>query len=148
MKPSTKSELAINGMIELAKTRPAKPIALAHLAKKQAISLSYLEQVFAGLRRGGLVLSARGPGGGYVLARPADKISAGQIISAVDSAHLAVPSEAQHESEAENASGHKFWNYMSGRVIDLYGQITLHDIVEGNMGPVETHEDTVPQAAE
>jgi len=84
VKPTTKAKLALNGLFELARMRPAKPLALSQLAEKQAISLSYLEQVFTSLRRNGLVLSVRGSGGGYLLAKPAGKIMTGDIISAVN----------------------------------------------------------------
>ena len=62
----------------------ARPVSLAEIAKRQEISLSYLEQLFAKLRRGGLVKSVRGPGGGYRLSRPSAEVRIADIIMAVD----------------------------------------------------------------
>ena len=69
MKLSTKGRYAVMAMVDLAYHSSGKPVALADIADRQEISLSYLEQLFAKLRRGGLVNSVRGPGGGYLLAR-------------------------------------------------------------------------------
>ena len=74
MRLSTKGRYAVMAMADLARreTEPCRAVALADIADRQQISLSYLEQLFARLRRRGLVTSARGPGGGYRLARPAE----------------------------------------------------------------------------
>ena len=73
MKLSTKGRYAVMAMVDLARHSAGKPVALNDIAVRQEISLSYLEQLFAKLRRGGLVISARGPGGGYRLAVGADE---------------------------------------------------------------------------
>ena len=69
MKLSTKGRYAVMAMVDIAAHTEGKPIALADVAERQEISLSYLEQLFGKLRRGGLVKSVRGPGGGYLLAQ-------------------------------------------------------------------------------
>ena len=69
MKLSTKGRYAVMAMVDLARHSSGRPVSLAEIAERQEISLSYLEQLFAKLRRGGLVNSVRGPGGGYLLAR-------------------------------------------------------------------------------
>ncbi|MFL2771600.1 MAG: Rrf2 family transcriptional regulator [Rhodospirillaceae bacterium] len=151
MKPTTKSELALNGMVELAKLRHPKPLALAQLAKKQTISLSYLEQIFAALRRSGLVLSVRGPGGGYLLARSSETITAGEIVSAVDSPKTRKArniSELEGNYSAIERNVDAFWSLMKGRTIELYHQISLQDIVDGNLLVEENIQDLSPQAAE
>lgn len=151
VKPTTKAELALNGMVELAKIKPAKPMALSQLAEKQAISLSYLEQVFAALRRSGLVLSVRGPGGGYLLSRPAGTISAGDIISAVDMAEDSdAPSEATSEAEASNNDTGvlQFWTLMKQRTVDIYHQVSLQDVVDGSLEQHSSSEKMAAQAAE
>jgi Rrf2 family iron-sulfur cluster assembly transcriptional regulator len=80
MKISSKSRYATIAMLDIA-TRAAKgPVTLADISKNQDISISYLEQIFAKLRRTGLVTAARGPGGGYKLSRPAEAITLAQII--------------------------------------------------------------------
>ncbi|MEK9899972.1 MAG: Rrf2 family transcriptional regulator, partial [Rhodospirillaceae bacterium] len=68
MKLSTKGRYGVMAMVDLAQFAEPGPVALAEVAERQEISLSYLEQLFAKLRRAGLVTSVRGPGGGYRLA--------------------------------------------------------------------------------
>lgn len=88
MRMSTKSRFAVDAMIDLALRESNGPVALAAIAGRQRISLSYLEQLFARLRRQGLVESTRGPGGGYTLGARAEQISVGDIVNAVED-HLA-----------------------------------------------------------
>ena len=86
MRLSTKGRYAVMAMADLAGNEGGtRPISLAEIAKRQEISLSYLEQLFAKLRRrAGLVRSVRGPGGGYRLSRPAAELRIADIILAVD----------------------------------------------------------------
>lgn len=79
---STKGRYAVMAMVDLATQITEKPVALAMIAERQEIPLAYLEQIFAKLKRAGIVASNRGPGGGYRLARKADDISIMQIIAA------------------------------------------------------------------
>lgn len=79
---STKGRYAVMATVDLATQTSDKPIALAMIAERQEIPLPYLEQIFAKLKRAGIVESARGPGGGYKLARPAMQTSIAQIIAA------------------------------------------------------------------
>ena len=146
MKPSTKAELAINGMIELARCIPAKPLSLAVIAERQGISLSYLEQVFGALRRQGLVVSVRGPGGGYLLAKPTESISAGDIIVAVDGAHE--PKVEPQTGFGLIAATNGFWAAMNDRILDLYDTVSLKSIIDGDFIPTPTLVETQPQAAE
>jgi len=151
VKPTTKAELALNGMVELAKLRQPKPLPLAQLAKKQNISLSYLEQIFASLRRRDLVLSIRGPGGGYILARSSKTITAGEIISAVDdqkTRNARVGGELGGDYSIIEQNVDKFWNLMKEQTIDLYHQVSLQDVADGNVVMAENIQDLSPQAAE
>ena len=84
MRMSTKGRYAVNAMIDLALRQSAGPVALAAIGARQGVSLSYLEQLFARLRQQGMVVSTRGPGGGYTLGRPADQISVAEIVCTVD----------------------------------------------------------------
>ena len=84
MRMSTKSRFAVQAMIDLALRERSGPVALAHIASRQGVSLSYLEQLFSRLRRAGLVESTRGPGGGYTMGRGIGEISAADIVSAVE----------------------------------------------------------------
>jgi Rrf2 family transcriptional regulator, iron-sulfur cluster assembly transcription factor len=81
---STKGRYAVMAMVDLAQHGDGAPVALAEIAERQEISLSYLEQLFAMLRKGGLVKSVRGPGGGYLLGRQRGDIRIADVILAVD----------------------------------------------------------------
>src|ERR1700741_2254327 len=83
MKDSSKARYAVAALVDLACQPAHQPTTLAAIAKRQEISVSYLEQLFARLRAGGLIKSVRGPGGGYVLARPAAEITIADIYAAV-----------------------------------------------------------------
>src|SRR5471032_814063 len=84
MRLSTKGRYAVMAMVDLAQHGEGGPVSLAEIAERQEISLSYLEQLFAKLRKGGLVRSVRGPGGGYRLSRASGEIRIADIIVAVD----------------------------------------------------------------
>ncbi|MCA0242563.1 MAG: Rrf2 family transcriptional regulator [Proteobacteria bacterium] len=84
MRMSTKSRFAVQALIDLALRERSGPVALALIAGRQGVSLSYLEQLFSRLRRAGLVDSTRGPGGGYTLGRRAPEISVADIVAAVE----------------------------------------------------------------
>lgn len=84
MRLTTKGRYAVTAMLDLALHEDRSPISLADISKRQEISLSYLEQLFSKLRQSGLVLSVRGPGGGYRLSREADQIFVAEIIDAVN----------------------------------------------------------------
>lgn len=90
MRISTKGRFAVNAMVDLALRESAGPVALATIGERQGISLSYLEQLFGGLRAAGLVQSSRGPGGGYRLGRSPEDISVADIVLAVDERELPV----------------------------------------------------------
>ena len=84
MKLTTKGRYAVTAMLDLAIHQSRRPVTLQDIATNQEISLSYLEQLFARLRRANLVKGTRGPGGGYRLAKEMDQISVAAIITAVD----------------------------------------------------------------
>ena len=84
MKLTAKGRYAVTAMLDLAVHEDKGPISLADISERQGISLSYLEQLFAKLRRQNLVQSVRGPGGGYRLSRSADEIYVAQIVDSVD----------------------------------------------------------------
>ena len=117
MKLSTKGRYAVMAMVDLAKYSRGQPVALADIAIRQEISLSYLEQLFAKLRRAGVVRSVRGPGGGYVLAFPPRDTRISDIIIAVDRSPATL--EALRGFEARVARGG------SGRLIIQRGPYQL-----------------------
>lgn len=147
MKPTTKSEMAIRGMLELALGTSSKPVALSKLAERQSVSLSYLEQVFAALRKQRLVLSVRGPGGGYLLARPADQISTGEIIQALDGG-LGQDREVSTAASQIDVKLTEFWQSAHYGLISMLNGISLQDVMEGRLSPELVGDKTTPQAAE
>jgi Rrf2 family transcriptional regulator, iron-sulfur cluster assembly transcription factor len=84
MRLTTKGRFAVTAMVDLATRGGNAPVTLAGISERQRISLSYLEQLFGKLRRHNIVVSVRGPGGGYYLARPGSQITVAEIIKAVD----------------------------------------------------------------
>ena len=134
MKLSTKGRYAVMAMVDRAANSDGKPIALADVAERQEISLSYLEQLFGKLRRGNLVKSVRGPGGGYLLARtPADTRIA-DIILAVDEpikATRCMPgSPAGCKSNKTRCLTHDLWEELGNKIFLYLNAVSLADVVE------------------
>jgi len=130
VKLSTKGRYAVMAMADLGKVEPGKPVALADVAERQEISLSYLEQLFGKLRRAGLVKSVRGPGGGYLLSREADKIRISDVITAVDepiSATRCSNAEGCHSDKARCLT-HDLWQALSYQIHLYLSSITLADV--------------------
>ncbi len=103
MRMSTKGRFAVNALIDLALREPSGPVALATISQRQQISLSYLEQLFSRLRKDGLVESTRGPGGGYTLGRPAERITVAERLNATMLEHMATINLASLVQEQKEA---------------------------------------------
>ena len=119
MKIPTKGRYAVSAMLDLALHDNIGPLTIAEIAEKQNISLSYLEQIFAVLRKSGLVKGMRGPGGGYRLAHPAATITIAQVIHTVDKSSL---------SDNTGAGGYlpyELWLELSKRIYHFLDGITL-----------------------
>lgn len=134
MRLSTKGRYAVMAMVDIAKHGTGEPIALAEIAERQAISLSYLEQLFAKLRTAGLVKSVRGPGGGYLLAHGADGTRISDIILAVDEPIRATRCTPGAPTGCSGSKSrcltHDLWEEL-GNQIDLYlSSVTLTDVCE------------------
>ncbi|MGA7800845.1 MAG: Rrf2 family transcriptional regulator [Gammaproteobacteria bacterium] len=142
MKLSTKGRHAITAMMELAIRHKQGPVTLADISVEQAISVSYLEQLFARLRKSGLVTGLRGPGGGYCLRRPASEISIAQILEAVDDAvqSPAVGADATHAS-VEAPQSMQLWRRLSGRIYGFLNDISLAEAVEHQASGEEPSKD-------
>ena len=103
---------------------------LADIARRQGISLSYLEQLFARLRRNGLVDSIRGPGGGYNLAMHPSKISVAQIVHAINENIDATRCAGEKNCDGEERClTHYLWEDLSERIHEFLSGITLADLV-------------------
>ncbi len=132
MRLTTKGRFAVTAMVDLAMRGGKGPVTLAGISERQKISLSYLEQLFGKLRRNNVVASVRGPGGGYCLARPANKISMVDIITAVDEAL-----DATHCGTKGNCDNgkpcltHELWFGLNEAIHEYLGKINLQQLVDG-----------------
>lgn len=131
MRLTTKGRYAVTAMLDLALHQEQGPIRLAGISDRQGISLSYLEQLFAQLRRQELVKSVRGPGGGYHLGRQAGTISVAEVIAAVnedtDTTRCGGAGDCQ---EGETCLTHHLWMDLSDQVRDFLQSISLGDLVK------------------
>ncbi|QJQ94479.1 MULTISPECIES: Fe-S cluster assembly transcriptional regulator IscR [Halomonadaceae] len=130
MRLTTKGRYAVTAMLDLALNAAEGPTSLADISRRQEISLSYLEQLFARLRRAQLVKSVRGPGGGYLLALPPAQISVARVIDAVnesvDATRCQGLSDCQH---GDTCLTHHLWCELSGKIHGFLDGITLGDLV-------------------
>ena len=131
---STKGRYAVMAMVDLAQHSRGSPVSLADIADRQEISLSYLEQLFAKLRRGGMVKSVRGPGGGYLLARDLPDTRVSDIILAVDEPIRATrcphnSSEGCH-SDKSRCLTHDLWEELGNQIHLYLGSVSLEDVLQ------------------
>lgn len=127
MRLSTKGRYAVTSLTDLAIHESAGPVALADISARQGLSLSYLEQMFAHLRRHGLVTGVRGPGGGYRLARATSAISVAEVIAAVE---RSVPTQSQVpvSDNAQQCLTHDLWDELSAQIQHWLAGITLAEL--------------------
>ena len=121
-------------MVDLAGQECGKPISLAEISERQGVSLAYLEQIFNKLRRSGLVEATRGPGGGYCLSAPANKIHLSDIMVAVGEPLRtnACPDGSEKGCQGQGqCECHDMWIALSAHILSFLGAVTLADIVEG-----------------
>ncbi|MBK1837822.1 Rrf2 family transcriptional regulator [Azospirillum sp. YIM B02556] len=134
MRLSTKGRYAVMAMVDLAATSQGSPVALADIAERQEISLSYLEQLFAKLRKGGLVKSVRGPGGGYLMAHPADATRVSDIILAVDepirTTRCANGTPQGCRTNRSRCLTHDLWEELGNQIHMYLSSVTVADVVE------------------
>ena len=130
MRLTTKGRYAVTAVLDLALHQDKGPVSLSAISERQGISLSYLEQLFAKLRRNNIVSSVRGPGGGYKLASETDNISISDIILAVDESCKVVDC-----SDSEGCHGdyqcltHDLWQELSTEIRTFLDGITLSEIM-------------------
>ena len=139
MRLTTKGRFAVTAMVDLAARGGKSPVTLSSISERQSISLSYLEQLFGKLRRKNIVESVRGPGGGYYLARPGNKISIAEIVLAVDE-----PLDATKCGGLGNCLGedhpcltHDLWMGLSEKILDYLESVTLQQLVDSHLKRTE-----------
>ena len=131
MRLTTKGRYAVTAMLDLALHGSDGPVSLADISGRQDISLSYLEQLFAKLRRNDLVTSVRGPGGGYRLSRNTGDIFVAQIVDAVNEAVDATGCGGTSTwQQGEVCLTHHLWCDLSDQIHSFLSQISLANLVE------------------
>ena len=142
MQLSTRGRYAVMALAELASRAPEEPVSLAQVAACQQLSQCYLEQLFAKLRRAGLVASVRGPGGGYHLTRPAREVVIAAIIAAVEEPVQAtrchqggpgcpgrMPFAAGATAGGGKCQTHDLWAELGQHIQLFLAEVTLEDVV-------------------
>ncbi|MGV8843181.1 MAG: Rrf2 family transcriptional regulator [Pseudomonas sp.] len=130
MRLTTKGRYAVTAMLDLAFHEDQGPITLAQISQRQGVSISYLEQLFAKLRRCKLVTSVRGPGGGYRLANSPALISVAQIVEAVDDSMDATRCLGRADcQQGEQCLTHHLWSDLSERLQQFLNNISLADLI-------------------
>jgi len=132
MRLTTRGRFAVTAMIDLGLRAHAGPVALSAISERQKISLSYLEQLFAKLRREGLVESVRGPGGGYLLGREPSTITVARIISAVDEPIDATQCGGQQNcmGEQQQCMTHELWENLNAKMMEYLESVSLQQLIE------------------
>lgn len=140
MKLNTRGRYAVMAVVDLGlhgqdAAGQFRPISLADIADRQEISQAYLEQLFCSLRKSGLLNSVRGPGGGYVLARPANKMTVGDVVMAVDeSLQITRCSEITACLSANTqCKTHELWDALSLNIQQFLNNITIQDVCNGDI---------------
>ena len=137
MKISTRGHYAVQALVDMASQPNNDPTSLSVIAERQDLSQNYLEQLFVKLRKGNLVKSVRGPGGGYLLAKDSSHISIGEVFSAVDES-LVITDCAENHTEGSPACAklndcrtQTLWAKLMNHYNDLLYSITIEDVVKG-----------------
>lgn len=145
MKLSTKGRYAITALMAVAIGEKLKPVTLAEISEEQGISISYLEQIFARLRKSQIVKGTRGPGGGYCLSRAPSEISVADII-------IAVEDQLRVQKPIGNGQGNKrsdaintMWENLSQRIHGFLHSVTIEHLLHPqDRALIETNTDQVP----
>lgn len=139
MKLSTKGRYAMVALCDLALQPEGTLVNLSEIARRQDVSLPYLEQLFVKLRRAELVESARGPGGGYRLARPASEIRVSDVLAAVDETisalHKGAGAEGAQSGTRAQSLANRLWEGLSAHVYVYLHQTRLSDVVKNQLAP-------------
>ena len=140
MQLTSKGRYAVMAMADLS-AQDARAVTIAEIAEGQGISAAYLEQLFARLRRAGLVAGVRGPGGGYKLAKPACDVSVADVIAAVDERIATTRCEPGSKlgctGKTERCATHNLWAALSCRINDFLSGVSLKDVVDGRVSARE-----------
>lgn len=129
MKISTKGRYGLRALVDMAANANGEPVSLVQTASRQNLSLNYLEQVFATLRKAGIVASVKGAGGGYRLARDASEITVKEILEALEG-EFSIVNRTPDEDEVEATIRELVWDEIDRRVNELFQERTLARLVD------------------
>ena len=136
MKLTTKGRYAVTAMLDLALHGQQGPVSLAEISGRQEISLSYLEQLFSKLRKNGLVISTRGPGGGYSVARDLSDVAVSEIICAVNESVDATQCGGRENCHSHGRClTHDLWEGLSAQIEEFLGSVSLQDMIDKHRVP-------------
>ena len=142
MRLTTKGRYAVTAMLDLALHRNEGPVSLVDIAGRQDISLAYLEQLFAKLKRGGLICSSRGPGGGYSLNLPLDDITVSDVITAVGEGVDATRCNGSADcKDGHICLTHDLWTELSSEIDEFLRGKTLAMLVSRHEPPPQRNRD-------
>lgn len=131
MKVSTKGRYGLRALVDVAANSQGNPVSLVQTANRQNISLNYLEQVFGVLRKAGIVVSVKGAGGGYMLARSADSITVKEILEALEGEFSIIDRGTVKEQDAvQKAIRELVWDEIDEKVNTLLARRTLAQLVK------------------
>lgn len=142
MKISTKGRYGLRALVDLASHTKEEAMSLSSVAGRQKISVNYLEQVFATLRKAGIVKSVKGPQGGYMLAKRAEDLQVNEILTALEG-RFSIIDEASSEEQLDNVQlviNELVWNKINQQVNDYLEQTTLADLV-GEYNAINSEEE-------
>ena len=133
MRLTTKGRYAVTAVLDLTLNCDEKPVNLGDISERQSISLSYLEQLFAKLRKNNIVKSVRGPGGGYLLNGSPNSISVASVINAVnETIELSRCEGRANCHDGRQCLTHNLWVDLSDRINDFLDNISLGELIEQN----------------
>ena len=131
MKLTTRGRYAVTAMLDLALHKDQGPVCLSDISERQEISLSYLEQLFSRLRRGNLVESIRGPGGGYRIVNPLEQVAISDIVKAVNVSVDTTQCGGQKNCHQQGRClTHDLWEGLSEQIESFLSGISLQDLIE------------------
>ncbi|HEM60708.1 MAG TPA: Rrf2 family transcriptional regulator [Chloroflexi bacterium] len=134
MRLSTKGRYALRAVVDLALHADRDPVSRKEIAERQDISPHYMEQLFAKLRDAGLIEAIRGPGGGYLLARPPEQITVGEVVRAVEEILTPVPClDPDCDLDCERAPTcptRRIWQQLGQRASEYLDSLTIADLCE------------------
>ncbi|HDH00701.1 MAG TPA: RrF2 family transcriptional regulator [Nitrospirae bacterium] len=133
LKLSTKGQYGVRAMYEIARGYPEAPVNIKLISERQEVSIHYLEQILARLRRAGLIRSVKGPGGGYVLTRKPEEITISDILKELEGP-VAITSCMNPEKgclRVEICVTHLLWKALGKQIEDFLDTMTLNDLLRG-----------------